>query len=228
MLHSWCDFPIHILAQWACTFIACQATSLHRSTAKETMFTMRHLPPLPRGVICSFGTSCPWYSKRVAQSFPSTEGEASLHWNGSSKAHPGRAQPAGLYYIINTNATNRCGLHTQCVLRLAACANRTQTASPNLAVNSNTATHWQPLKEAVETLSSFCYCCWRACCRWGSARGYRLQHTYSTPQMLPPAETFGNSAGFAWSKYKVSLHTACQLSATAHSAITHDGIMHVP
>jgi hypothetical protein len=47
-----------------------------------------------------------------------------------------------------------------------------------------------------------CCCCWSNC-RWGSARGYRLQHTYSTPQVLPPPDKFGNSQGFAWSKYKV-------------------------
>jgi hypothetical protein len=47
----------------------------------------------------------------VQQEFPATEGEAALHWNGSSKAHPDQAQPPSMFYIINTNATNRCGTH---------------------------------------------------------------------------------------------------------------------
>jgi hypothetical protein len=51
-------------------------------------------------------------------------------------------------------------------------------------------------------LAACCYCCWPSC-RWGSARGYRLQHTYSTRQVLPLPEKFGNSQGYAWSKYKV-------------------------
>ena len=49
-------------------------------------------------------------------------------------------------------------------------------------------------------------------CRWGSARGYRLQHTLSTEQVLPDADTFGNMKGINWSKYKVRMYTSlcCQ------------------
>lgn len=48
----------------------------------------------------------------MAQSFPDSEGEATLLWNGSSKAQPDKAHGPGLFYIINANATNRCGAHT--------------------------------------------------------------------------------------------------------------------
>jgi hypothetical protein len=39
--------------------------------------------------------------------------------------------------------------------------------------------------------------------RWGSPRGYRLQHISGIPQVLPPPPTFNATRGIDWSYYKV-------------------------
>lgn len=52
--------------------------------------------------------------------------------------------------------------------------------------------------------------------RWGSPRGYRLQHIAGIPQVLPPQPTFNATRGIDWSYYKVrcSGRAACRSQET--------------
>eukprot|EP00879_Flechtneria_rotunda_P010440 GHRR01010916.1.p1 GENE.GHRR01010916.1~~GHRR01010916.1.p1 ORF type:complete len:338 (+),score=115.67 GHRR01010916.1:40-1014(+) len=49
----------------------------------------------------------PWYSKQLVQHFPEHEAEASLYWNGSSKADPQAAPPPTLFYVVNEDKLNK-------------------------------------------------------------------------------------------------------------------------
>lgn len=87
----------------ACTFgdAVCTAASLTQRLCLHTWTAFVHCPGrFPQGGV-------PWYNKRVEQVFPETEADATLFWNGSSKADPDKRAKTGLYYIINEDQKNR-------------------------------------------------------------------------------------------------------------------------